>query len=88
MQTSHLMRIGSESVMIMIMRTHQVEIFAWNKVQVGSFVQLLLVYYSHADQRRIRVCVYQSKFFLLCTCSYETKLYRVYMYVYTSQSRQ
>ena len=53
--------------MIMIMRTHQVEIFAWNKVQVGSFVQLLLVYYSHAGQH-----LYQSNFFLRnftgCTC--------------------
>ena len=65
--------------MIMIMRTHQVEIFAWNKVQVGSFVQLLLVYYSHADRHRIRVCVHQSNFFLHvvtkqnftgCTCMY------------------
>ena len=84
MQTSHLMRIGSESVMIMIMRTHQVEIFAWNKVQVGSFVQLLLVYYSHAGHHRI--CVYQSTFFLLVHVV--TKLYRVYIYVYTSQSRQ
>ena len=85
MQTSHLMRIGSESVMIMIMRTHQVEIFAWNKVQVGSFVQLLLVYYSHADQHRICVYHWQPNFFLLHVI---TKLYRVYMYVYTSQSRQ